>query len=217
MLAGGFLGIPLYFRSLMAGAMVIIIWGWIVYISFGRGQQIMRRIAFILSSVVLMMLFCVSVCLAGVRMNRNAIPIAAERIVLGGIQVGNTIEDVRSLFGEPTAEESGYSNKDEANYIRWSYDDVMSFRFLESDDGVYRLIVMTVKANNGVETIDGVTVGMSDNVLIKTYGEPRLIYITKTGNGTRKNYCYVSSGGNKLVFFTQNGIIESIGMGFLEG
>ena len=64
---------------------------------------------------------------------------------------------------------------------------------------------MTISANNGFATTDGVTVGMNVDILQQIYGEPWLVRDDSV-------YLYKTNGGAKLIFNTKDGIIKTISL-----
>lgn len=129
---------------------------------------------------------------------------------IGGINLNSSPEYIKSIYGEPTSEEKRY------NYTELVYGD--SFRILYNNT-IQRSIKVETTADNGIGTDSGVTVGMSESVIIDLYGDPSIYgasnrkYTRTTKDGvTTYTYGVPKSGGDMLVFKTQSGKIISIGI-----
>ena len=93
--------------------------------------------------------------------------IAPERIALGGIGVGMSMNYVKGVYGEPDRVKTDYSAYWEEELTTHYYGETLEIVYNESD----RVQRVCTKGNNGVVTPDGVRVGMSVGVLKRIYGK----------------------------------------------
>lgn len=108
----------------------------------------MRKIFFVLCGL---MIFS-SVCSAR---------ISPDRFFLGGLTVESPMSLAISMYGEPSRTE----HKDRRNFHYYGDE---SFCLVELDR---RIIAIYSTANNEIATPDGVTVGMSDEIITQIYGK----------------------------------------------
>ena len=62
--------------------------------------------------------------------NQNAVPLPQERMALGGIHVGDTMEIVKSILGDPDSKDYGYSQMAEKKVATWAYGNSASTSFV---------------------------------------------------------------------------------------
>jgi len=82
-----------------------------------------------------------------------------QDIALGGIQLGATMERVRSIYGEPDHKTQSPNNGPFGRVITWTYGS--SFK-LEFDGDSHTVIGAETTANNGIKLPSGIGVG--DNI-----------------------------------------------------
>lgn len=101
--------------------------------------------------------------------NESVPALPMNRLALGGIQIGASFERVRSIYGSPNNIKRLVSRDlrfwDGNSGEVWSYGNSFEITFI---DGTARLI--TSKANNGIKTADGISVGDDAGKLWRTYG-----------------------------------------------
>ena len=146
---------------------------------------------------LLFYIMCMSVCFAA--------NIGSEQAALSGIQVDATMNYVKKVYGEPERSETSYDSRYGTNTTTWYYGKSVKIHFVEGYDGVNHVDSMTISANNGFATTDGVTVGMNVDILQQIYGEPWLVRDESV-------YLYKTNGGAKLIFNTRDGIIRTISL-----
>ena len=142
----------------------------------------------------------------------NAVPLPHERMALGGVHVGDTMEDVKAILGEPDSQDYGYSQMAEKNVATLKYGASATIHLFESN-GKYYVQIVNVDADNGFATPDGIKVGMDEKALRQAYGEPYVYLSSKSGEG---QYRYRNDRYNQIefVFQIRNGKISNIGLGF---
>ena len=135
---------------------------------------------------MLMLLTC-SVCFA---------EISPSEVALGGIRLGSSPEDVKSVYGEPTSYDKGNGDS-----IIFNYNGTFKIMF---SGGKYMYWLETT-ANNGIKTPSGIAVGMDASVLDR-YGK---VYYDKVENGVRKK-AFWAKGRILLIFGIVDNKIVSI-------
>lgn len=108
--------------------------------------------------------------LAGMPISCSIYPSQAE---IGGVRVGITTGKVRNILGEP----SGIS--DDKGKIRYYYDGLI-LTFIDYG-GEERTVLRNIKITRDSKytTVDGVSVGMSEEELTRIYGMADTVYIQK--------------------------------------
>ena len=100
-------------------------------------------------------------------------PLPNSEVALGGITLGSTMDYVKSIYGEP--DETGWTTDTFGNrtlYHRYGN----GFYLLEGTYGGGSSInELTSKANNGLATPSGITVGTTLDTVKSIYGENQLI------------------------------------------
>ena len=153
----------------------------------------MKRFAGIL--VMIMCVMASSICFAEV---------SYDRVAVGGITPGASIDYVQSIYGAPDGSRSGPHPLWKGTIIEYQYGNSLFITFREG----YAINVVVTK-NNGIGTPDGVTVGMNASVITDIYGEPDRVF-------NNQNYVYNDETSYALVFKTQNGKIISVGCGSFD-
>ena len=171
----------------------------------------MKKKAFMLVLTIACIL--VATCFAEkAPMNQNPVPLPHERMALGGIHVGDTMEIVKSILGDPDSQESGYSQMSENKYATWKYGDSASIHFFENN-GEYYVQIVKADADNGFATPDGIKVGMDEKALKKAYGEP-YFYVAAKNGAAQYRYRNDRYSQVEFVFQVKDGKITNIGLGF---
>ena len=147
-----------------------------------------------------------------VPMNQNAIPLPQERMALGGIHVGDTMEIVKSVLGDPDSQDYGFSQMTEKKVATWKYGDSATIHFFEND-GEYYVQIVKADADNGFSTPDGIKVGMDEKALKQAYGEP-YFYVASKNETAQYRYRNDRYSQVEFVFQVMNGKITNIGLGF---
>lgn len=97
--------------------------------------------------------------------------ISNERISIGGIKIGDNVQKVIKIFGEPNniIKKIQYNSdtKKEYEFKNLYYND--TFEIYCSDDIVTRVIL---SGKNDITTFDGLKIGDSKEQMIKKYGKP---------------------------------------------
>lgn len=112
---------------------------------------------------------------------------------LGGIQIGATVDYVRSIYGEPTKERvldghwCGYT-------LEWTYGETFTIEFANG-----KVENITVTADNGIKTPAGFAVGQNISGPLAYYGEDTMEYPVKRH---QTSYNFYASIGNGLNFMT---------------
>ena len=123
----------------------------------------MKMKAFLL--LLAMMCILAATCFAeNAPLNQDAVPLPHERMALGGIHVGDTMENVKSILGNPDSKDYGYSQMAEKKVATWAYGNSASIHFFENN-GEYYVQIVKVDADNGFATPDGIKVGMDEKAL----------------------------------------------------
>lgn len=140
--------------------------------------------------------------------------ISPERLVFGGIRLGDTMETVEKILGKPPRYEH-----DEINLMTGSVVDVWHYVWLPRtrnytlsvsfSDG--RVSAVISKGKNKIMTQDGIEVGDNEFMIKQRYGEPS--YLTDYGN-QKHNYIYRSTSNEIycLCFYVESGIIRTISL-----
>ena len=145
-------------------------------------------------------------------LNQDAVPLPHERMALGGIHVGDTMENVKSILGDPDSKDYGFSQMAEKKVATWTYGNSASIYFSENN-GEYYVQIVKVDADNGFATPDGIKVGMDEKALKKAYGEP-YFYVASKNGAAQYRYRNDRYSQVEFVFQVMNGKITNIGLGF---
>lgn len=152
-------------------------------------QRMMRR------AMILVMTLCLAVC--GIA----AQAIDTERIAVGGIGPGSTTAYVQQIYGTPTSA-SEISADTGVNYIEYNYGGTLLVGFEASTQGA----MYVTSTGRNLSTPDGVSTGMTADVLSRVYGSADHIY----SHGDKSLYVYDDGDGNRLSFDVQNFYIISV-------
>ena len=126
--------------------------------------------------------------------------LAKEQVAIGGITYKMPISQVLEKYGKAHTVKGGayYWGRDSLTVTTW-----------DSAKGQTNYVTsVRSAANNGLETPDGVIVGMPDQVLNQVYGKADKV-LDADRNGCTV-YTYESAGGGSLAFRTKNGRIVAI-------
>lgn len=122
----------------------------------------------------------------------------SEQLVLGGISLNNSMQEVMNAYGSPKYYRKGlayYGNGLEIQYFNDNYQS--------------KIYEIRVTERNGFATPAGIEVGMTDDVIEKIYGRPDI----QTISGVEKTYAYYGSGKDDykyMKFLVKNNIITGI-------
>ncbi|EEX69049.1 hypothetical protein MITSMUL_04119 [Mitsuokella multacida DSM 20544] len=120
---------------------------------------------------------------------------------IGGIGIGDSIDYVKSIYGEPT-----YVGQRGKNYLYdglyaydMTYGDSFKLSVVENSDGTEEVIDIASTANNGLAMPCGIKVGSSIGEVYKNFGMPWRINSAKS---IERNYVYRTQYSPKVVFTT---------------
>ncbi|MEX5285024.1 hypothetical protein QCO44_05115 [Selenomonas sputigena] len=128
-----------------------------------------------------------------------------EQLTLGYIPIGATPQMVTQVYGQP-------DRIDDRNGMTYYYGKTLTFSFLGV--GAASLYDITATADNGIETADGIGVGMLISKLYDVYGTPN--YIRKDKDATRYWYYWERSPYAYFTFTAQNGKIVEISLHYAD-
>ena len=97
-----------------------------------------------------------------------------ERVALGGIQFGTTMERVKSIYGEPDKIEHSYNYFYSDNIAIHYY----GYTLIVEYNSENTVVMIDSYGENDIATPDGVKVGMNKNILSKIYGTPRRHHVS---------------------------------------
>lgn len=104
-------------------------------------------------------------------------------VAIGGVQIGSSMDYVRSIYGEPTTVRTYYDRVFYGNCEDWTYGDSFVIRFAQS--GTAYSVAST--KDNGIKTPAGFTVGQNINGVIDYFGSDKM---TRTYDKTSGTYIY---------------------------
>ena len=90
--------------------------------------------------------------------------ISDEHFAIGGIYVGQSISQVKAIYGEPV-KTNGFQDFKIFEYAKNDTEFNIGFKSNIVD-------YVSVAGNNGIATADGIKVGSAKEDIIKTYGQP---------------------------------------------
>lgn len=127
--------------------------------------------------------------------------ISTEQIAVGGIGPGSTVAYVQRIYGTPTYA-SEISADTGVNYIEYNYGGTLLVGFEAKNQGAMYI----TSTGDNLATPDGVTTGMTADILSRVYGSANHIY----SHGDKSLYVYDDGVGNRLSFDVQNFYIISV-------
>lgn len=135
------------------------------------------------------------------RINQYSPRMPMDQARIGGIGIGDSIDYVKSIYGEPTS--VGQRGK---NYLYdglyaydMTYGDSFKLSVVENSDGTEEVIDIASTANNGLAMPCGIKVGSSIGEVYKNFGMPWRINSAKS---IERNYVYRTQYSPKVVFTT---------------
>lgn len=136
--------------------------------------------------------------------------ISYERMSLGGINIFAKPQYVKKIYGEPVR----IQNNTTFSTFCYGQDESFRVRFINSalKNAPVAIILISDK-NNGIETYDGVHVGMDEDVLKEIYGTPYQIDEADEKNNWHKIYQYAGYGKAAYCFLSfacRDGEIKNI-------
>lgn len=127
--------------------------------------------------------------------------IPLDELRLGDIGIGDSLDYVKSIYGEPT--QIGKKGK---NYLydglygyEITYGDSFKLDIIDENDGREIITNVVSTANNGLALPNGIKVGSPVGDIFKSFGMPWRTNSNKDGN---KSYVYRSVGTPKILFAT---------------
>lgn len=133
--------------------------------------------------------------------NNRSKRILLDELRLGGIGIGDSLDYVKSIYGEPT--KIGKKGK---NYLydglygyEITYGDSFKLDVIDENDGREIIINVVSTANNGLALSNGIKVGSTAGDIFKNFGMPWRTNNDKDGN---KSYVYRSIESPKIMFET---------------
>lgn len=127
-----------------------------------------------------------------------------DAVEVGGLQPGNTLEYMESIYGQPVLEKVQPCNLPAFSKYTYKYGDTVSIFSV----GGKAIVNITTTANNGWGTPAGVTVGMDKSVLHDIYGKEDTSF--RRDGILYYTYFVYPSGMRGLSFGTKNNKIVSI-------
>lgn len=91
-----------------------------------------------------------------------------DQLSLGGIQLGDSIDYVYSIYGKPHV---ARINKDNPAYYEYDYKNGLLIKFW-NESTPKNVVDIQVTERNGFATPAGIEVGMDSDVLLELYGNP---------------------------------------------
>lgn len=135
------------------------------------------------------------------RINQYSPRMPMDQARIGGIGIGDSIDYVKSIYGEPT-----YVGQRGKNYLYdglyaydMTYGDSFKLSVVENSDGTEEVIDIASTANNGLAMPCGIKVGSSIGEVYKNFGMPWRINSAKS---IERNYVYCTQYSPKVVFTT---------------
>ena len=135
-----------------------------------------------------------------VNFSRCEARIPIEDAALGGIVIGNHIDYVKQIYGEPkeVKREGERDNNGVPRFASYSYGPTFSVHTI--DGPLVSTIVTT--GNNGIKTSKGISVGMPFSSAVKVYGKPD--FAQKGKSFTFHHYQTYSNTLTRLSFYVDN-------------
>lgn len=135
------------------------------------------------------------------RINPYSPRMSMEQARIGGIGIGDSIDYVKSIYGEPTS-----VSKKGKNYLydglysyNITYGDSFTLSVVENSDGTEEVIDIDSTANNGLAMPCGIKVGSQIGEVYKNFGMP---WRADSGKNINRHYVYRTQYSPKVVFVT---------------
>lgn len=133
--------------------------------------------------------------------------ISSSRFYIGGIKLGNNLNQVKKMYGQPKKIETEMKNSihDGSKYELKTVSYGSSFKIYLMNGVV---ISVTSSGKNGIKTRDGIKVGDPEIRLADVYGQPSQSF---SDNGVQM-YVYEPNGENssQFIFQIKNGKISEM-------
>lgn len=157
----------------------------------------------ILLLLVTMVVGLASVASAKPRMLMTEYYINPAEVAIGGVQIGSSMDYVRSIYGEPTHVKNKSSVGPFGASVEWTYGD--SFKITFGDGQAYDV---ETSANNGIKTPAGFTVGQNIDLVLNYFGKDAA---DVTKDGSKKQYRFRCASYRGMSFVTdKHGKIQKI-------
>ena len=134
-----------------------------------------------------------------------AASVSSDQISVGGIYYGESLDEVKAVYGTPTETKYRQSQHYDGQAVEYEFGEDLEVTLV---NGTVRNV--EVSGHSSLVTPAGVRVGMSKSELYRIYGEPDMI------RGDKLVYRCDSDANLGLVFEMSNGQIEEIEAGTLK-
>lgn len=144
--------------------------------------------------------FAASTSHSSYKINRYSKPIPIEQLKIGGVGIGDSLDYVKSIYGEPSI-----VGKKVKNYLYEgitydvSYGDSFLLKVLIESDGTENIVNINSTANNGLAMPCGIKVGSPIGDMYKKFGMPWRTNFKKDGT---YSYAYRTDYTTKILFTT---------------
>lgn len=134
------------------------------------------------------------------KINRYSKPIPINQLKVGGVGIGDSIDYVKSIYGEPST-----VGKKVKNYLYEgitydvTYGDSFILKVLIESDGTENIVNINSTANNGLAMPCGIKVGSPVGDMYKNFGMPWRTNFKKDGT---YSYAYRTDYTTKILFTT---------------
>ena len=138
-------------------------------------------------------------------------------MILGGLTLGEPLEDAKSIYGEPDRFSiPGLSWCD--GYYQWGTSFEVAVDKNKDDPSQYHLAGIFTMADNGIETAMGIHVGSSYDDVIGAYGEPDSSSFGRGGYGwIRYQGTADARKTGLLIFRLQDNTVTAISLQYPTG
>lgn len=144
------------------------------------------------------------------RINQYSPRMSMDQARIGGIGIGDSVDYVKSIYGEPT-----FIGDRGKNYLydglysyNMKYGDSFTLSVVENSNGTVEIIDIDSNANNGLAMPCGIKVGSQVGDMYKNFGMP---WRTISDKNSNHSYIYRTQYSPKVVFRTnQQHIITQI-------
>lgn len=135
------------------------------------------------------------------RINQYSPRMSMDQARIGGVGIGDSVDYVKSIYGEPTSVSQRGKNYlyDGLYSYSMTYGDSFKLSVVENSDGTEEVIDVDSSANNGLAMPCGIKVGSSIGEAYKNFGMP---WRTNSGKNIEHNYVYRTQYSPKVVLTT---------------
>lgn len=131
----------------------------------------MRKLLYVFCVITLITLILAPGTIEAKKGNPHSFPsIAKEEFVLGGIKIGDDINIVKRIYGEPSRTYNEYMPSEDSYFTVYCYGDslkIYAYNTMNYPRKVFRVITT---ANNGIVAPSGIPVGETCEAVLAYYG-----------------------------------------------